>query len=46
VCSSDLTAAVPAAEFVELCRSFIEMIEPSARTPPVLDVVAPLSVPM
>ena len=41
-----MTAAVPACELVELCRSLVEMVEPSAQTPPVLEVVAPLSVPM
>jgi hypothetical protein len=40
-----MTAAVPAWELVELWRSLVEMIVPSAQTPPVLEVVAPLSVP-
>jgi hypothetical protein len=31
---------------VELWRSLVEMMEPSAHTPPVLEVVAPLSVPI
>ncbi|MGA3124368.1 MAG: hypothetical protein ABSF69_26720, partial [Polyangiaceae bacterium] len=38
-------AAVPAWAFVELWSSFMETIEPSAHTPPVFDVVAPLSGP-
>jgi hypothetical protein len=41
-----MTASVPAWEFVELCSSFVDMMEPSAHTPPVFEVVAPLSVPM
>src|SRR5271163_2265829 len=40
------TASVPIWEFVELWRSLVEMMEPSAQTPPVFDVVAPLSVPI
>src|SRR5208282_532568 len=40
------SAAVPSWLLVELWRSFIEIIEPSAHTPPVFEVVAPLSVPM
>jgi hypothetical protein len=31
---------------VALWRSFIDIMEPSAQTPPVFDVVAPLSEPM
>jgi hypothetical protein len=41
-----MTASVPAWEFVELCSSLVDMVEPSAHTPPVFEVVAPLSVPM
>src|SRR5580698_467171 len=41
-----MTASVPEWAFVELWRSFIETMEPSAQTPPVFDVVAPLSDPM
>jgi hypothetical protein len=37
---------VPIWAFVELWRSLVEMMEPSAQTPPVFDVVAPLSVPI
>src|SRR5580658_2718913 len=40
------TASVPACAFVELWRSFIETIDPSDHTPPVFEVVAPLSEPM
>jgi hypothetical protein len=41
-----MTASVPIWAFVELWRSLVEMMEPSAHTPPVFDVVAPLSVPI
>jgi hypothetical protein len=37
---------VPSWAFVALCMSFIDTMDPSAQTPPVFEVVAPLSDPM
>jgi hypothetical protein len=40
------TASRPFCALVGRCKSFVEMVAPSAHTPPTFDIVAPQSVPM
>ena len=40
------TASRPCWALVGCCCSFVEMVVPSAHTPPTFDMVAPQSVPM